>query len=296
MRNQLTSCQVALIQNSCSLDAKNNINKALQSIEEAGKNGSQLIVLQELFASPYFCQEENSKHFSYAEQSSSERLKQFAEIAKKLKIVLVYPFFEKRAAGLYHNSVHVIESDGSIAGTYRKMHIPDDPGFYEKYYFAPGDLGFEPIETSVGKLGLLICWDQWFPEAARIMALKGAELLIYPTAIGWEPEATESTKKKELEAWQIIQRSHSVANNLPMLSCNRVGLENLGESSINFWGSSFITGSQGEILSQASLDKEEIIYATIDKQQTEITRQAWPYFRDRRIDSYNALQKLWGEN
>ena len=305
--NSTSNLTAALIQQSCSADKKENIIKTIELIRQAHLQGAELIVLQELHSTLYFCQTENVEKFDLAETIPGQSTEIFAGIAKELKIVLVTSLFEKRAPGLYHNTSVVFEKDGSIAGTYRKMHIPDDPGFYEKFYFTPGDQGslnnpfaqgFEPIQTSVGKLGILICWDQWFPEAARLIALRGAEILIYPTAIGWNPEDSSEEKARQKEAWIISQRAHAIANGLPVVSINRVGHE-VDESGISkgidFWGNSFAAGSQGEILAQASENKEEILIVNIDKRRTEEVRRIWPFFRDRRIDQYDGLLNRWSE-
>ena len=291
----MTNIKVALIQekydNSKDKTVKNTVNK----IVEASKNGVELIVLQELHQTEYFCQSEDTKFFSYA-NSFEEDVNYWSSVAKDNNIVLVTSLFEKRAAGLYHNTAVVFEKDGSIAGKYRKMHIPDDPGFYEKFYFTPGDLGFEPIQTSVGKLGVLICWDQWYPEAARIMTLKGAEILIYPTAIGWFDEDSKEEKARQLDSWITIQRSHAIANAIPVISCNRVGFEkdNSGVlNGINFWGNSFVCGTQGEILTQASSKNEAILYADIAHERTKEVRDIWPFLRDRRIENYSCILKRY---
>lgn len=262
-------------------------------IEKATDSGAQLIALQELHTSEYFCQSENPKYFDYAQHFDAD-IAFFSELAKKHQIVLLTSLFEKRSAGLYHNTAVVFEKNGQIAGKYRKMHIPDDPQFYEKFYFTPGDLGFEPIQTSLGKIGVLICWDQWYPEAARLMALKGAQLLIYPTAIGWFDEDEAQEKIRQREAWIAIQRGHSIANGLPTLAVNRVGFEpdrsKIGNG-IRFWGSSFAFGAQGELLAQASEDKEEIILVNIDLNRSEEVRRMWPFLRDRRIESYGEISR-----
>ena len=252
-------------------------------------------MLQELHQTEYFCQSEDVKFFDYA-SNYKEDLKYWASVAKDNSIVLVTSLFEKRTAGLYHNTAVVFEKDGEIAGKYRKMHIPDDPAFYEKFYFTIGDLGFEPIDTSVGRLGVLICWDQWYPEASRIMTLKGAEILIYPTAIGWFDSDSQDEKDRQLDSWITIQRSHSIANGVPLISCNRVGFE--ADSSkvldgIRFWGSSFVCGSQGEILAKASRNRQEILYVDIDLNRTKEVRDIWPFLRDRRIESYSDLNRRY---
>ena len=283
--------KLALIQQANNADKTKNMQQLKASISEAAQNGAQLVLLQELHNSLYFCQSENPQHFDLAETIPGPSTAFFSALAKKHQLVIVCSLFEKRAAGLYHNTAVVIEKDGSIAGKYRKMHIPDDPGYYEKYYFTPGDLGFSPITTSVGRLGVLICWDQWYPEAARLMALAGADILLYPTAIGEEPSDTSAEKNRQRKAWQTIQQSHAIANGLYVAACNRTGMEKDGNSAIDFWGHSFICDPQGEIISQASQNKNEIIYADIDLQKTEKIRREWPYLRDRRIDAYANLGK-----
>ena len=274
-------------------EATNQIT--LSRIREAAEEGADLIVLQELHQTEYFCQSEDTKFFTYANNFEAD-VKYWSNVAREHNIVLVTSLFEKRTAGLYHNTAVVFEKDGSVAGRYRKMHIPDDPGFYEKFYFTPGDLGFEPIDTSVGKLGVLVCWDQWYPEAARIMTLKGAEILIYPTAIGWFEEDPEEEKQRQLDAWITIQRSHAIANTVPVISCNRVGFEadNTGIiPGIRFWGNSFICGVQGEILTQANDSDEQILYAEIAHERTKEVRDIWPFLRDRRIEEYTCLLKRY---
>jgi N-carbamoylputrescine amidase len=244
----------------------------------------------------YFCQVESTECFDLAEPIPGPSTALYGQLAKELNVVIVTSLFEKRATGLYHNTAVVLDTDGEIAGTYRKMHIPDDPGFYEKFYFTPGDLGFQPIETSIGKLGVLVCWDQWFPEAARLMAMAGAEYLIYPTAIGWDLDDEKAEQQRQLDAWVIAQRAHAVSNGLPVIACNRQGHEAdpSGQSKgIQFWGNSFITGPQGEILAHASNNDDEILYADIDKARSESVRRIWPYLRDRRIDHYQDLTKLY---
>lgn len=283
--------KLALIQQANNADKTKNMQQLKASISEAAQNGARLILLQELHNSLYFCQSENPQHFDLAETIPGPSTAFFSALAKKHQLVIVCSLFEKRAAGLYHNTAVVIEKDGSIAGKYRKMHIPDDPGYYEKYYFTPGDLGFSPITTSVGKLGVLICWDQWYPEAARLMALAGADILLYPTAIGEEPGDTSTEKNRQRKAWQTIQQSHAIANGLYVAACNRTGMEKDGDNAIDFWGHSFICDPQGEMISQASQHNDDIIYADIDLQKTEKIRREWPYLRDRRIDAYANLGK-----
>lgn len=288
--------KVAAIQHSNSSDLHHNQDKTVLGIKEAAKNGAKLIVLQELHRSLYFCQVESTECFDLAEPIPGPSTTLYGQLAKELNVVIVTSLFEKRATGLYHNTAVVLDTDGEIAGTYRKMHIPDDPGFYEKFYFTPGDLGFQPIETSIGKLGVLVCWDQWFPEAARLMAMAGAEFLIYPTAIGWDLDDEQAEQQRQLDAWVIAQRAHAVSNGLPVIACNRQGHESdpSGQSKgIQFWGNSFITGPQGEILAHASNNDDEILYADIDRERSESVRRIWPYLRDRRIDHYQDLTKLY---
>ena len=265
-----------------------------KGIEQLAKQGAQLIVLQELHNSLYFCQIETVDNFDLAEPIPGPSTAFFSEIAAANNVVIVTSLFEKRAAGLYHNTSVVIEKDGSIAGKYRKMHIPDDPAYYEKFYFTPGDLGFVPIQTSLGKLGILVCWDQWYPEAARLMALNGAELLIYPTAIGYESSDAEEEKQRQREAWTTVQRGHAVANGLPVIAVNRVGFEpdpSQQTQGITFWGSSFVAGSQGEFIYRASETEEECTIVEIDLQRSEQVRRWWPFLRDRRIDEYHNITK-----
>lgn len=288
--------KVALIQQSNGKDISENLDKLQKNIRKCAAAGAQLVVLQELHNSLYFCQTENPDCFDLAETIPGPSTDYFGKLAKELGVVLVLSLFEKRAAGLYHNTAVVLEKDGAIAGIYRKMHIPDDPAYYEKFYFTPGDLGFVPIQTSLGKLGVMVCWDQWFPEAARLMALAGAELLIYPTAIGWETTDSEEERHRQLDAWVTIQRSHAIANGLPVISCNRVGYEDDPSgltSGIRFWGSSFVAGAQGEMLAQASHQEEENLLVDIDLSRNEKVRRIWPFFRDRRIDFYGNIVKRW---
>ena len=290
----MNKIKVGLVQQKRSADKTENIKKSVEAIKWCASMGAELVVLQELHASLYFCQVEDTSLFDLAEPIPGSDSKTFSKAAKDTGVVLVTSLFEKRAAGLYHNTAVVFEKDGSIAGKYRKMHIPDDPGFYEKFYFTPGDLGFEPIQTSVGKLGLLVCWDQWYPEAARLMTLAGAEMLIYPTAIGWDPADTDDEKTRQLDAWMISQRGHAVANGLPVISVNRTGFEpdpSRAGKGIEFWGNSFVAGPQGEIISQLTTDQEQIEVVEIDKKRTEDVRRIWPFLRDRRIDAYDDLLK-----
>jgi len=288
-----TSITVCAIQQLCNQDRQTNFDLSVAKIYEASANRADLVILSELHLDPYFCQNEDFHHFELAQPIPGPTTEILAELAKKLRIVIVSTLFERRAPGLYHNTAVVFDKDGSIAGKYRKMHIPDDPGFYEKYYFTPGDIGFKPIETSIGKLGVLICWDQWYPEAARLMALAGADLLIYPTAIGWDPNDSDDEKQRQSDAWITIQRAHAVANGIPVIACNRIGFEKAPDSDtgIQFWGNSFIAGPQGEIITSANDTDATILTATLDKTRTERVRQIWPYLRDRRIDEYGDLVK-----
>ena len=288
--------KIALIQQTNTANRHENVAKLESNIRKAAAEGAELIVLQELHNGLYFCQTEDTNVFEQAETIPGPSTESFGQLAAELGVVIVLSLFEKRAAGLYHNTAVVLEKDGSIAGKYRKMHIPDDPAYYEKFYFTPGDLGFEPIQTSVGKLGVLVCWDQWYPEAARLMAMAGAELLIYPTAIGWESSDTDEEKTRQLNAWITVQRGHAVANGLHVLSCNRTGHEadpSGVTNGIQFWGNSFVAGPQGEFLAQASNDKEENIIIDIDLQRSENVRRWWPFFRDRRIDAFGDITKRW---
>ncbi len=280
-----------LIQMSVSNDIKNNIEKAGNRIKQAAKMGAQVICLPELFRSQYFCQREDVKYFELAETIPGPTTKTFSSLAKKHRIVLIVPVFERRASGLYHNSVAVIDADGSLAGVYRKMHIPDDPGYYEKFYFTPGDLGFQTFPTKYGRIGTLICWDQWYPEAARITSLLGASILFYPTAIGWHPAEKSTQGKSQRDAWQTIQRGHAIANGVYVAAVNRIGLEkpSADAAGIEFWGTSFIADPQGVILAEASSDKEEILIAEINLKHQEDIRRNWPFLRDRRIDAYGDI-------
>jgi N-carbamoylputrescine amidase len=290
MKSTLT---VSAVQQPCDEDRQTNLDFSIAKIHEAAAANADLVVLPELHLGPYFCQNEDYNNFELAQSIPGPTTAILSDVAKELGIVIVSTIFEKRAPGLYHNTAVVFDKDGSIAGQYRKMHIPDDPGFYEKYYFTPGDLGFKPIETSIGKLGVLVCWDQWYPEGARLMALAGADMLIYPTAIGWDPEDTPAEQQRQLDAWITIQRAHAVANGIPVIACNRIGFELAPNSTsgINFWGNSFITGPQGEILASANDSETKVLSCTIDRARSERVRQVWPFLRDRRIDEYGDLTK-----
>jgi N-carbamoylputrescine amidase len=283
---------VGLIQLRCSEEPERNLTAVIEGIRKAVTRGARLILLPELHNSPYFCQTEDADNFDLAETIPGPTTERLGGIAAELGVVIVASIFEKRAAGLYHNTAVALDSDGRIAGRYRKMHIPDDPGYYEKFYFTPGDLGFTPVPTAVGTLGILVCWDQWYPEAARLMALGGAQILLYPTAIGWDPGDADDEKLRQREAWLTIQRAHAIANGLPVLSCNRTGFEADASGhtrGIEFWGSSAVFGPQGEVIEQATEHEAGIIIATLDLQRTEQVRRLWPYLRDRRIDAYQGL-------
>ena len=287
-----------MVQQSCTTDIEANIAKLTENIRKCAASGAELVVLQELHNSVYFCQTEDASLCDLAETIPGPSTERFGAIARELGIVLVLSLFERRAPGLYHNTAVVIEKDGSIAGKYRKMHIPDDPCFYEKFYFTPGDLGFRPIQTSVGSLGVLVCWDQWYPEAARLMALNGAQLLIYPTAIGGVGTDSKEEQQTQRQAWQLVQRGHSVANGLPVITVNRVGHEDDPSGNtigLDFWGYSFATGPQGEILAQFGTDEEGVKVVDIDLERTEYVRRGWPFLRDRRIDAYDPILLRYGK-
>jgi N-carbamoylputrescine amidase len=286
--------RAGLVQQACTADREFNLRNSSAAIREAAAKGARLVMLQELHTGLYFCQHESTGLFDLAEPIPGPSTEYFGALAKELGIVIVASLFEKRAPGLYHNTAVVLEKDGSLAGKYRKMHIPDDPGYYEKFYFTPGDLGFTPIQTSVGKLGLLVCWDQWYPEGARLMALAGAELLLYPTAIGWNPADGQDEQARQRDAWVTIQRAHAVANGLPVLVANRTGFEPdpSGQTQgSQFWGTSFVAGPQGEFLAQAGTDKPEVLVVDIDLERSENVRRWWPFLRDRRIEAYADLTK-----
>jgi len=284
---------VGLLQISAGKNLDENLKKAISWIEKAAKKGAEVICLPELFRSQYFCQVEDLKNFELAETIPGQSTQAISRVAQKNKVVVIVPVFEKRASGIYHNSVAIINADGSIAGVYRKMHIPDDPAYYEKYYFTPGDLGFKAFKTNYGDVGTLICWDQWYPEAARLTALKGASILFYPTAIGWHPHEKVDHGTAQFESWQTIQRGHAIANGVYVAAVNRVGLEKQNENSagIEFWGQSFVADPQGVIITQASVDKEELLLAEINLNRIEYIRQNWPFLRDRRIDAYDGITK-----
>ena len=290
--------KIGLIQQQNVADVKQNMQHLATKIRQLAQQGAELIVLQELHNSLYFCQVENVDNFNLAEPIPGPSTDFFGHLAKELGVVIVTSLFERRAPGLYHNTAVVLEKDGSMAGKYRKMHIPDDPAYYEKFYFTPGDLGFHPIQTSVGRLGVLVCWDQWYPEAARLMALQGADLLIYPTAIGYESSDTPDEQERQRMAWQTVQRGHAVANGLPVVTVNRVGLEpdpSQQTNGIQFWGTSFVAGPQGELLFEAPKDQEVATVVDVDMQRSEQVRRWWPFLRDRRIDNYGEITKRYIE-
>jgi N-carbamoylputrescine amidase len=280
--------KVGLVQMACGKDSQANMKIAEQGIRQAAGKGAQIICLQELFRTPYFCQTENHEHFKLAEEIPGPSTQAMSQLASELEVVLILPLFEKRSTGIYHNTAVVLDADGSMAGRYRKMHIPDDPGFYEKFYFTPGDTGFQTISTRYGKIGVLICWDQWFPEAARLTALSGAQILFYPTAIGYQA-FDESIAEKQAQAWQTIQKAHSIANGVFTVAVNRVGQEN----ELNFWGKSFVSDPFGEVLTEASAEAPEVLVVDCDLGLIEKTRQGWPFLRDRRVDAYQNLTRLY---
>ncbi len=290
MKTDIIACA---IQQACNNGRENNLKHSILQIEQAAKQNADLVVLPELHLDHYFCQSEDIHCFDLSQSIPGPSCETLSQVAKANKVVIVSTIFEKRAPGLYHNTAVVFDKNGEIAGTFRKMHIPDDPGFYEKFYFTPGDLGFTPIHTSIGKLGVLICWDQWYPEAARLMALAGADMLIYPTAIGWNPLDEPAEKQRQLEAWVTIQRAHAVANGIPVISCNRIGFEAAPDhgSGIDFWGNSFIAGPQGEVLSCADHQEDRVLSAILSSRRSEQVRQIWPFLRDRRIDAYQDLPR-----
>jgi N-carbamoylputrescine amidase len=294
MSKRKTTWKIGVVQQSCSEDRGANLEASIAGIREAAARGAELVLLQELHTGVYFCQTEDTDRFDQAESIPGPSTEQLGAVARELGLVIVSSLFERRAPGLYHNTAVVLERDGSIAGKYRKMHIPDDPGFYEKFYFTPGDLGFTPIDTSVGRLGVLVCWDQWYPEAARLMALAGAELLLYPTAIGWEPRDAADEQARQREAWITVQRAHAIANGLPVVVANRVGLEPDPSGhgpGLQFWGSSFVAGPQGELLAQAPIDAPTVLVTEVDRARSEQVRRIWPYLRDRRIDAYEDITR-----
>ena len=286
---------VGLIQMSCSLDPNENLAQAESRVREAAGRGAQIICLQELFRSQYFCREENAELFALAEPIPGPSTEAFSKLARELKVVIVAPLFERRAAGLYHNTAAVIDADGSLVGLYRKMHIPDDPLYYEKFYFTPGDLGFPNFDTRYGRIGVLVCWDQWYPEGARLSSLRGANILFYPTAIGWHPCEKKQHGARQLDAWRTIQRSHAIANGIFVAAVNRVGFEGPPDNGLEFWGSSFVADPFGQLLAEASASHEETLVVECDPQQMEEVRRNWPFLRDRRIDAYSPILERWLE-
>jgi N-carbamoylputrescine amidase len=292
----MSKVNLALLQHACGADPEANLKKTLALADRAARRGAQIICTQELFRSQYFCQSENYDNFQLAEPIPGPSTQVFQEFARERRVVVIASLFEKRASGLYHNSAAVIDADGSLLGIYRKMHIPDDPLYYEKFYFAPGDTGFRAWNTRYGKIGVLICWDQWYPEAARLAALQGAEILFYPTAIGWHPREKARLGARQHQAWEIIQRSHAVANGCYVAVCNRIGRERpAGGAGIEFWGRSFVAGTSGEILAKAGSGREKILFASIDLAKVDDTRTHWPFFRDRRTDAYGDITKRFNE-
>lgn len=286
---------VGLLQMAVGKDVNDNLRKAVSWIEKAAKKGAEVICLPELFRSQYFCQTEDIRNFKLAETIPGPSTQEISKVTKKHKVVVIVPVFEKRAMGVYHNSAAIMDANGQIAGIYRKMHIPDDPAFYEKFYFTPGDLGFNSFKTKYGDIGTLICWDQWYPEGARITALKGASILFYPTAIGWHPHEKAEHGKAQFESWQTVQRGHAIANGVYVAAVNRVGLEKQNEkgAGIEFWGQSFVADPQGVVIAQASVDKEEILLAEVDLGRIEYIRQNWPFLRDRRVDAYDGIKERY---
>lgn len=287
---------LGLVQQSCTTDLEQNLATSIEGIQSLARQGADVVVLPELHRTLYFCQTEDTANFDLAEPIPGPTTDKLAAVAKTHSVVIVASIFERRAKGIYHNTAVVMEKDGTIAGTYRKMHIPDDPGFYEKFYFTPGDLGFQPVQTSAGKIGVLVCWDQWYPEAARLAALGGADFLVIPTAIGWDPRDDDNERQRQRDAWTVIQQAHAIANGLPLVSCNRTGFETdpSGQThGIEFWGSSFVAGPQGELLARCAADKAESLAVTINLDRSEQVRQLWPYFRDRRIDAYSDILRRY---
>ena len=292
-----TALTVGLVQHACTEERVTNLAASTAGIREAADRGAKVVLLPELHTSVYFCQSEDIRRFDQAEAVPGPTTLMLGALAKELEVSIIGSVFERRTAGLYHNTAVVLDARGQLVGRYRKMHIPDDPGYYEKFYFTPGDQGFTPVTAGARRLGVLVCWDQWYPEAARLMSLAGAELLFYPTAIGWNPRDNEAERERQRDAWRTIQRGHAIANGLPVVVCNRIGLEPdpTGGPGIDFWGSSFIVGPQGELLAEAPSDKPAVLVAEIDLTRSEKVRRAWPFFRDRRIDAYSEITKRFGD-
>jgi N-carbamoylputrescine amidase len=293
MHQQADKFTIGLIQMSCAVDPNENLEKARWRIREAAARGAQIICLQELFRSQYFCREENAELFALAEAIPGPSTEALGKLARELGVVVIASLFERRAAGLYHNTAAVIDTDGEVTGIYRKMHIPDDPLYYEKFYFTPGDLGFLNFDTRYGRVGVLVCWDQWYPEGARLSAIRGANILFYPTAIGWHPAEKEQHGKAQLDAWRTIQRAHAIANGIYVAAVNRVGFEGPADSGLEFWGSSFIADPFGQLIAEASTDREEILVTECDPRRMEEVRRNWPFLRDRRIDAYAPILNRW---
>jgi len=291
--NSLQRVTIGLVQRTCSLDPEQNLAKSLHGIREAAASGAQIVCLEELFRSQYFCREENHDNFNLAESIPGSSTQALGKLAKELGVVIVASLFERRAAGLYHNTAAVLDADGSLLGIYRKMHIPDDPLYYEKFYFTPGDLGFPNFDTRFGRIGVLVCWDQWYPEGARLASLRGANILFYPTAIGWHPSEKNEHGAAQLDAWRTIQRSHAIANGVFVAAANRTGFEGPAESGIEFWGSSFVADPFGRVIAEASTDKEETLVVECDLGRMEEVRRNWPFLRDRRTDSYSPILQRW---
>ncbi|HEX4168656.1 MAG TPA: carbon-nitrogen hydrolase [Bryobacteraceae bacterium] len=284
---------IGLVQMKCSTDPAANIERAVQGIREAAAKGAEIVCLQELFRSQYFCREENAELFNLAETIPGPSTEILASVARELQVAVVASVFEKRAAGLYHNTAAILDADGSLVGVYRKMHIPDDPLYYEKFYFTPGDLGFQNFETKYSRIGVLVCWDQWYPEGARITSLQGANILFYPTAIGWHPSEKEQFGEAQLDAWQIVQRAHAISNGVFVAAVNRTGYEGSPESGLEFWGNSFVSDPFGRVMTRAATDKEEVLVAECDPKQMDEVRRNWPFLRDRRIDAYSPISNRW---
>lgn len=285
--------RIGLVQMSCSTDSGENLEKALIRIKEAAQQGAQIVCLQELFRSQYFCREENADLFDLAECIPGPSTEAIAKVAKEHQVAVIASLFEKRGTGLYHNTAAVVDADGTLLGIYRKMHIPDDPLYYEKFYFTPGDTGFVNFDTKYGRIGTLVCWDQWYPEGARLTSLQGAHVLFYPTAIGWHPHEKAQYGEAQLNAWQTIQKAHAIANGIYVAAVNRVGFEGTPDSGLEFWGSSFVSDPFGQVIAQASVDKEEILVVECDPKRMEEVRRNWPFFRDRRIDAYGGITNRW---
>jgi N-carbamoylputrescine amidase len=285
--------KIGLVQMTCTLDVDENLRKAIAGVREAASNGAEIVCLQELFRSQYFCREENAELFNLAETIPGPSTETLASVARELQVAIVASLFEKRAQGLYHNTAVILDADGEVEGLYRKMHIPDDPLYYEKFYFTPGDLGFKNFETKYARIGVLVCWDQWYPEGARLTSMQGANVLFYPTAIGWHPSEKQQYGAAQLDAWKTIQRAHAIANGIYVAAVNRTGFEGSPESGLEFWGNSFVADPFGQVVAQASTDKEEVLVVECDPKRMDEVRRNWPFFRDRRIDAYTPITERW---